>query len=237
MVLLIVMSIVTVIYTALNLSLPFLFQNLQWSSDSGLFLTLLYMNIFEPLFLLFLIPCFHRYTRIYNRQNEDTTIALSKEKHRVKSLADIEIEKCGSGIWKFYANDNTYEINLKDYLFQTSFVMAIMTRLVFYRYIKNGKLIHFASHAKVPIKSLEIQIKMPNNKIRKKKLVRHNRLCHGIIAEDICHCQIRYDCVSRYRIFEDIHREHQYVKYKEEWWARGLPRYNKEKKKSSEEDT
>ena len=229
MVLLIVMSIVTVIYTALDLSLPFLFQNLQWSSEEGLFLTLLFMNIFEAILLMSLVPCFHHHTRIYNRQNEESTIALSKEKHRVKSLADIEIEKCGNGIWKFYANNNTYEINLKGYLCQTSFVMAIMTRLVFYRYIKRGKLIRFASHAKVPIKSLEIQIKMPNNKIRKKKLVRHNRLCHGVIAEDICHCQIRHDSVPRYEIFEEMHREHQYVKYKEEWWARRLPRYNKKK--------
>ena len=218
MLLFLVMSLLTINHIVTLLYLPFLLPNYIGFYGE---LLLILMNVSAFTIISFNIIAFIRYTKKYIKQNADSTKALDKEKHRVKSISDIKIEKCGKGLWQFYVNDNTYEIKLKGYMFQLSFVMAIMVRLLYYRYIKHGLERDFAKYAKVPLQSLEIQIQMPRHKIINKKLVRHNHLWFGLISQAICRVQIKNEFYYYSRNYLFYRGKYERVKYTEEWWLRG----------------
>lgn len=209
-------------YIAALFYLPFV---VPYFDESGVRLLFVFLNIIG--YFVMYLPCiaFNYCTKKFTKLNADTTLALSKQKLNVKSLDDIIIEKCTQGLWKFYVGDNTYAINLKGYIFQLSFIMAIMVRLVYYRYIKNGLQKHFALHARVPIRSLKIHIKTPRNRIITKKLVRHYHLWHGLFTQAICYYQItKYFYIPTPRNlggFFAYKPDNLKVKYTEEWWLQG----------------
>lgn len=223
MLIFLIVIIFTLIYEISLFSLPFLLPYLSEGGAQTLGFVLIMMNITSQVPMVGCLVAGINYTHIYNLRNADATIALSKEKHRVKSLDEIVIEKCGNSIWKFYANGKTFEIDLKGYLFQRSYIMAIMVRIFYYRYIKIGKRKNFAKYVKAPMRSLKIQIKMPNNKVIKKNIVRHGRLCQNLISQAISHYQAVYAKFfnAQTELIGFILYLSNREKYTEEWWLRG----------------